>query len=47
MQEKFQAGDLIAGVCTGVESVGEQLATYFPRADDDVNELSDEVVHED
>ena len=46
MQEKFRAGKLLEGLCTGVEQVGEQLAKYFPRADDDANEVSDEVVHE-
>ena len=46
MREKFQSGNLIAGLCAGVEHVGEQLATYFPR-NDDVNEISDEVVYED
>ena len=46
MREKFQAGNLVEGLCTGVECVSEQLATYFPRADDDVNEVFDEVVHE-
>ena len=47
MREKFQSGNLIAGLCAGVEHVGEQLATYFPRNDDDVNEISDEAVYED
>ncbi|WP_168205261.1 TPM domain-containing protein [Bythopirellula goksoeyrii] len=47
MREKFQAGNLVDGLCTGVERVGDQLATYFPRAEDDVNEVTDEVVHED
>ncbi len=47
MQERFRAGELVEGILAGVERVGEQLAAYFPRAEDDVNELSDEVVHED
>lgn len=47
MQEKFAAGDLVEGLCTGVERVGDQLATYFPRTKDDENEIADEVVHED
>ncbi len=47
MQERFRAGELVEGILAGVERVGEQLSAHFPRADDDVNELSDEVVHED
>ena len=47
MREKFQAGNLVEGLCTGIELVGEQLATNFARAEDDVNEVSDEVIHED
>ncbi len=47
MQEQFRAGRLLEGLCAGIARVGEQLAEYFPRAEDDVNELSDEVIHED
>jgi uncharacterized membrane protein len=47
MREKFRDGNLAEGLCAGVARVGEQLATYFPRTSDDVNEISDEVVHED
>ena len=47
MQEKFRDGELLEGLCMGVEQVGEQLARYFPWAEGDVNEVSDEVVHED
>ena len=47
MREKFQAESVVDGLCTGIERVGEQLATYFPRTSDDVNEVADEVVHED
>ncbi len=47
MQEEFRAGRLPEGLCAGIFQIGEQLAEYFPRVEDDVNELSDEVVHED
>ena len=43
MAEKFQIGDLIEGLCTGVVRVGIQLATYFPRANDDAIEISENV----
>ncbi|MGE0610481.1 MAG: TPM domain-containing protein [Pirellulales bacterium] len=46
IREKLAAGELAHGVCAGVERVGEQLARYFPRAADDINEISDEVIHE-
>ncbi len=47
MQDRFRNGELVEGILAGVERVGEQLAAHFPRAENDVNELSDEVVHED
>jgi len=47
MLETFRSGDLTEGLCKGIACVGEQLARHFPRGDDDVNEISDEVVHED
>ena len=47
MQARFREGKLVEGVCEGVKQVGEKLADFFPRMDDDQNELSDEVIHED
>jgi uncharacterized membrane protein len=43
MLEQFKAGRYCEGLCMGVERLGEQLRTHFPRANDDRNELSDEV----
>jgi len=37
-------GDLAAGLCAGVQACGDVLATHFPRAADDVNELPDHLV---
>jgi uncharacterized membrane protein len=41
--EQFKAGRYCEGLCMGVERLGEQLRAHFPRANDDRNELSDEV----
>lgn len=47
MQQKFRAGRLLEGLCAGISSIGERLAEHFPATEDDANELSDEIVHED
>ncbi len=39
----FREGKFVEGVIHGIESAGAHLASYFPRAADDVNELSDEI----
>jgi uncharacterized membrane protein len=31
------------GICAAVEAVGSELQKFFPRRDDDTNEISDEV----
>lgn len=41
--ERFKAERYSEGLCMGVERLGEQLRAHFPRANDDRNELSDEV----
>lgn len=41
--ERFKAERYCEGLCMGVERLGEQLRAHFPRANDDRNELSDEV----
>lgn len=43
MQEHFKKGDFKNGLREGVEKAGDQLKTHFPVADDDINELSDEI----
>ncbi len=42
----FKGGNFHVGVCAVVESVGKQLAKHFPRRDDDVDELPDDVIVE-
>lgn len=36
--------DICKGICHGVEAVGNLVKVHFPIADDDINELSDEVI---
>ena len=43
MQQYFRKGDFAEGVIQGVAKVGEELKAYFPYADDDENELPDEI----
>ena len=44
MEIHFKQGNFTAGLQHGVERAGQLLATYFPRRDDDKNELSDKVI---
>ncbi len=43
MSESFKAGLMREGVTNAVKEVGAALANYFPRMNNDINELSDEV----
>ena len=43
MQVCFRSGHYVEGICEGVEMAGKKLKEAFPRQDDDLNELSDEV----
>jgi uncharacterized membrane protein len=43
IRERFAAGDITGGIVHGVETIGAQLARYFPPRPDDVNELPDAV----
>ena len=40
----FRRGDHAGGLCAGVETAGKLLAGVLPRADDDVDELPNELV---
>lgn len=44
MVTHFRNDDLVSGLIAGIEHAGEQLRTYFPRTDDNVNELPDDIV---
>ena len=43
MLEQFKYGKLVEGICSGLQMAGEQLKKYFPHADDDKNELPDDI----
>ena len=43
MIEKFKQGLITEGICEAVLAAGEQLKSYFPYQDDDVNELPDDI----
>ena len=40
---RFKNGELTEGIVDAVTAAGEHLKEFFPRAADDVNELSDEI----
>ncbi|WP_285010714.1 TPM domain-containing protein [Pedobacter faecalis] len=44
MQAHFAAGNLAQGIIAGVTLAGEKLATFFPSAHDDINELPNDIV---
>ena len=41
----FRDGKFADGLIAGIDRAGVQLKTYFPRSDDDINELPNEVVY--
>lgn len=43
MRAHFIKQDFSEGLSTGIEQAGQQLKKYFPRADNDTNELSDDI----
>jgi len=40
---RFKNGEFTQGIVEAITAAGHQLKTYFPLADDDVNELSDDI----
>ena len=43
LSSRFASGQFVGGLCEAVSLIGSKLKAYFPYADDDVNELPDEV----
>lgn len=43
MLDHFRQGNYAQGLIEGILQAGEKLHTYFPKQDDDVNELPDEI----
>lgn len=44
MLQHFRKGDLVRGLIEGITHAGEQLQHFFPRQDDDVNELPNDIM---
>jgi uncharacterized membrane protein len=44
VSERFRRGDLTAGCCVAVQSVGRRLARFFPGSGDNGNELPNQPV---
>lgn len=44
MKNECKNANYTHAICQGITQVSEQLSQYFPRTDDDRNELSNEVV---
>lgn len=47
MQAHFRQGQFVEGLILVIAQVGDKLKQYFPREQNDVNELSDEVSYGD
>ena len=43
MQKQFRQGEFLAGLCLGIQRIGEKLQAYFPAEKDDGDELPDEI----
>ncbi len=43
LRHHFRQGQLTDGLCRGIVEAGLQLKAFFPRQDDDVNELPDDI----
>lgn len=41
----FKQGQLVDGLVAGIDRAGKQLKTFFPRSDDDINELPDDIAY--
>ena len=46
MTAHFKENNYALGICEAVAEVGKRLAEFFPRKQDDTNELSDDVIVE-
>ncbi len=47
MLEYFQKDAFGAGLQVGIERVGDKLKQYFPYEEGDINEVDNEIIHED
>ncbi len=46
LSEGFKAGDYTGSLVRLIEDIGRELAAHFPRSENDVNELPDEVLRD-
>ncbi|MBM3164579.1 MAG: TPM domain-containing protein [Bacteroidetes bacterium] len=46
LAEHFKKGDFTEGICKAVLKIGENLSIFYPHREDDVNELSNDVLEE-
>lgn len=42
----FKQGKIAEGICQGVQKVGELIKVHYPISENDINELSDDVIVE-
>ena len=47
MMSHFRHGDIVSGICNGVAAVGGLIKEKYPHAENDINELSNEIIMED
>lgn len=47
MMSRFRLGEIAGGICSGVAVVGALLKEKYPHLENDVNELSDEIIMDD
>lgn len=45
MIEYFKKDAYVDGLVAGIDRAGKELKTFFPRSDDDINELPDDIVY--
>lgn len=43
----FKKGEIVEGICQGVQKAGELIKSRYPVSENDINELGDEVILED
>ena len=43
MTEQFKQGKIVDGIAAGLIEAGIRLKTHFPKSDNDINELPDEI----
>lgn len=43
MTEQFKHAKMVEGIAAGLKEAGLRLKEYFPKSDNDTNELSNEI----